>query len=104
MRMATLSQHHKELTSGSGKCSVPMWQMGVPAGFCDERAFGPQEEGQTRYGEYSMQGGRRVFIPGYCSGLACYNHGGPRCPGIEIEPGVYSGCSGTGGDCPTCGG
>ena len=32
-------------------------------------------------------------------------HGGPTCPGIEIEPGVYSGCrplpSG-GKDCPVC--
>lgn len=27
----------------------------------------------------------------------------PSCPGIEIEPGIYSGCSG-GSDCPTCGG
>jgi hypothetical protein len=25
------------------------------------------------------------------------------CPGIEIEPGVHSGCSGKGGDCPVCG-
>lgn len=28
---------------------------------------------------------------------------GSTCPGIEIEPGVFSGCSGTGGDCPVCG-
>lgn len=25
------------------------------------------------------------------------------CPGIEIMPGEFSGCSGTGGDCPVCG-
>lgn len=25
------------------------------------------------------------------------------CKGMEIEPGVYSGCDGTGGDCPVCG-
>jgi hypothetical protein len=25
------------------------------------------------------------------------------CKGMEIEPGVFSGCSGTGGDCPECG-
>jgi len=24
------------------------------------------------------------------------------CPGIEIEPGVFSGCDQSGGDCPTC--
>ena len=26
-----------------------------------------------------------------------------KCPGIEIEPGVYSGCEPGAGDCPTCG-
>jgi len=26
-----------------------------------------------------------------------------KCPGIEIEPGIYSGCGG-GKDCPTCNG
>ena len=25
------------------------------------------------------------------------------CPGFEIEPGVHSGCKGTGRDCPVCG-
>jgi len=29
--------------------------------------------------------------------------GESKCRGIEIEPGVYSGCTGTGGDCPICG-
>lgn len=27
----------------------------------------------------------------------------PTCPGIEIEPGVWSGCNQSHGDCPTCG-
>ena len=27
----------------------------------------------------------------------------PACKGIEIEEGVYSGCDGSGGDCPVCG-
>lgn len=26
-----------------------------------------------------------------------------QCEGFEVEPGVMSGCSGTGGDCPACG-
>ena len=26
-----------------------------------------------------------------------------KCPGFEIEVGVHSGCSQTGGDCPVCG-
>ena len=27
----------------------------------------------------------------------------PICPGIEIEPRVFSGCNQSGGDCPACG-
>lgn len=27
----------------------------------------------------------------------------PRCPGIEIEPGTFSGCDQSAGDCPVCG-
>ena len=33
--MAVCCEHHKKLTNGKGKCSVPMWQMELPAGFCD---------------------------------------------------------------------
>ena len=72
-----LSKHHEELNeNGEGKCSVPMWCMGVPAGFCDKPAYGPQEPNQNRYGEWSPAWGK--WFPGYCSGLACYNHGGPK--------------------------
>ena len=74
--MSVLSECHKKLTNGVGRCSVPMWMMGCPAGFCDEPAYGEQEKGQTRYGEWSSAW--RKWFPGYCSGLACYNHGGPR--------------------------
>ena len=81
---------HKKLVNGKGKCSVPMWSGGCPAGFCDKPAYGPPEEGQTRY-------------DGYVPFLACWWHGGPKCPGFEIEPGVYSGCDQSAGDCPTCG-
>ena len=60
-----LSKHHLELENGEGKCSVPMWRGGIPAGFCDKPAYGEQEAGQDRY-------------KGYCGGLACYGHGGPK--------------------------
>lgn len=57
---------HQELTNGIGKCSVPMWCNGLPAGFCDEPAYGkPTKEGQRRYN-------------GYVPHLACFNHGGPE--------------------------
>ena len=102
--MATLSGWHKKLTNGVGKCSVPMWRMGSPAGFCDEPAFGFRPEGKqwrdAYTGEMKRMDGR---YNGYVPGLACEAHGGPPCPGIEIEPGVFSGCDQSGGDCPTCG-
>ena len=70
-----MSEHHEKLTDGVGKCSVPMWCGGMPAGLCDEPAYGKQEEGQRRYGERDWRG---VFVAGYCGGLACYAHGGPK--------------------------
>ena len=77
--MAILSKHHKELTDGEGKCSVPMWSEGCPAGFCDAPAYGKQIPGQRRYGEFVYTTGEK-FITGYCPALACYNHGGPEKP------------------------
>ena len=78
-----MSKQHEVLTDGVGKCSVPMWMGGVPAGLCDERAFGKQEEDQLRYGRWIYNGswgsGRRWY-PGYCGGLACHRHGGPEEP------------------------
>jgi hypothetical protein len=82
--MASLSRWHTELANGVGKCSVPMWMDGCPAGFCDEPAYGPQLPDQTRYGEWGRVwiGGRwcssGIFMPAYCSGLACPKHGGPE--------------------------
>lgn len=72
-----LSKHHEKLTDGEGKCSVPMWSQGMPAGFCDASAYGKQEEDQRRYGEHIRARGGQWF-PGYCSGLACFGHGGPN--------------------------
>ncbi len=102
--MSCLSKHHKELTNGKGKCSVPMWGGGCPAGFCDEDAFGERPESAQWYNyaaqKYMRNDGK---YNGYMTGLACPSHGGPKCPGIEIEPSVFSGCDQSGGDCPTCG-
>jgi hypothetical protein len=79
--MSSTQKHHHELTNGVGKCSVPMWQMGCPAGFCDEPAYGPPipsptfRDGWT--GELKRLDGR---YNGYVPGLACVNHGGPAAP------------------------
>jgi len=70
------SQHHREVNAdGVGKCGVPMWSGGCPAGFCDEPAYGEQEREQERYGQWMHHPYR--WAPGYSSGLACFNHGGP---------------------------
>lgn len=66
--MASCYEHHKKLVNGTGKCSVPMWAGGCPAGFCDELAYGePTGDGKRRY-------------DGYVPFLACLRHGGPLKP------------------------
>lgn len=79
--MSTLSEHHKKLNAeGVGKCSVPMWGIGSPAGFCDQPAYGeplPREYVTNSWGQ------RRYLTPGYdgyVPGLACPCHGGPKKP------------------------
>lgn len=75
--MSRLCDHHKSLTNGVGKCSVPMWMGGTPSGFCDEPAFGERPEGVTHRRwdghEYRDDG----LYPGYVPALACPKHGGP---------------------------
>lgn len=73
-----LSKHHQELTDGVGKCSVPMWSGGCPAGFCDEQAYGERPPGSEYLdvaGELRRTDGRYA---GYIGGLACPKHGGPQ--------------------------
>jgi len=76
--MATMSSRHKELDEqGIGKCSVPMWMNGMPAGFCDEPAYGeppPCRRYRTYWGELRREDGR---YSGYVPALACPRHGGP---------------------------
>ena len=79
--MAVCSKHHKELDeNGEGKCSVPMWQNGMPAGFCDEPAYGfplPCETVRDYHGrKVRIDGGYSGYVPF----LACPLHGGPEKP------------------------
>ena len=105
--MSVPLNHHRKLTDGKGKCSVPMWMGGLPAGFCDEIAFGEYIDTVERFPQGPNRGKRLDNkFDGYVPGLACKAHGGPPCPGLEIELGVWSGCSAEKpglGDCPTCG-
>ena len=83
--MARMSSHHQTLTNGVGKCSVPMWSGGCPAGFCDAEAFGERPEGVTRTrwdGHRYRDDGR---YEGYVPGLACPAHGGPSPSGTKRE-------------------
>jgi len=75
--MAICGEQHKHLTNGNGKCSVPMWCMGVPAGFCDKNAYGTPEDTDDHPGKYA----------GYVPYLACPAHGGPSCPGRADDEG-----------------
>lgn len=89
--MTCTSEHHHKLTNGVGKCSVPMWMNGVPAGFCDKPAYGkpvPSQmfrDGWT--GELRRMDGK---YNGYVPGLACEGHGGPS-PTHFGDPCVHCG-------------
>lgn len=79
--MSRMSKHHEELTNGEGKCSVPMWGQGVPAGFCDKPAYGVRPECL----QYRDRNTGKIYrtdgkYSGYIPGLACPAHGGPEKP------------------------
>lgn len=84
--MACCSENHKKLNGdGVGACSVPMWCGGLPAGFCDEPAYGKPTPCQTyrNYtGEIRRMDGK---YSGYVPFLACPGHGGPLAARIAQE-------------------
>jgi len=75
--------HEKLDDTGQGKCSVPMWMHGIPAGFCDKPAFGKPVPGKT----YRSSSGEEMRFDGkyngYVPALACPAHGGPNEQVIE---------------------
>lgn len=76
--MGSLSEHHKKLNErGEGKCSVPMWCDGLPAGFCNDTAYSNHKGG--KYYNHPRTGDR-IFVNGayggYVPALACPAHGG----------------------------
>ncbi len=79
--MSRLSEHHKTLTNGVGKCSVPMWYDGIPAGFCDKDAYGERPPCKEYYNDYTKETYRLdKKYSGYVPALACPAHGGPPAP------------------------
>ena len=76
-----MQEHHKKLTNGVGKCSVPMWCGGCPDGFCDEPAYGFRPPCPDYYSPVTGQIHRLdEKYSGYVPGLACPRHGGPEKP------------------------
>ncbi|SCU75584.1 conserved hypothetical protein [Cupriavidus necator] len=77
--MSALQQHHKTLNAdGIGKCSVPMFNGGSPAGFCDADAYGERPYSPERMNYCTGQMARDDNrYNGYVPGLACPCHGGP---------------------------
>lgn len=76
-----MSKDHEELVDGKGRCSVPMWSGGCPAGFCDSPAFGYREKCKDGYWRDGYTGERKrhdMKYDGYVPGLACPGHGGPK--------------------------
>lgn len=67
------------MTDGTvGKCSVPMWMAGCPAGTCGKPAYGVFIPGEMFRDAWN--GERRRFDGkwnGYVPDLACPRHGGP---------------------------
>src|SRR4030042_3285308 len=56
-----------------GKCRVPMWFLGGPAGYCDNHSFGPKYP----IDYLTAIGVPRDRIP-YCHGPCCPAHFGPQ--------------------------
>lgn len=75
-------QEHDDACAGVlGRCSVPMWADGLPAGTCNEKAYGVRPHSRMwmnhAAGRMMREDGR---YDGYVPGLACPSHGGPVAP------------------------
>ena len=77
-----MDKQHRPAAWEGGKCRVPMWMGGMPAGHCDEPAFGPQYPRA-----YLARTNPRYLLdsPTYCVGPCCPAHGGPA----EGEPIIF---------------
>lgn len=97
--MTRIQEHHQAKCGIQGKCSRPMWQMGMER-FCDEPACGEQyserEPSRGQSGRYAphhwAQRDRNGYYPPhiahlappYVPSLACKAHGGPGSDDIRF--------------------
>jgi len=76
--MSGCSEWHRKLNEqGIGKCSVPMWLNGLPAGFCDKEAYGERPNCQMYRDNENKLCRTDNRYDGYVPFLACPEHGGP---------------------------
>ena len=61
-----------------GRCSVPMWSGGCPAGSCENHAFGLRPAGRVNRTVSGYEYRDDMLYAGYVPGLACPVHGGPK--------------------------
>ena len=77
--MSCMMTHHQKLDAdGRGRCSVPMFMGGGPAGFCDEPAFGERPDAVTHSRWDGFEWREDGLYSGFVPGLACVKHGGPK--------------------------
>ena len=84
--MSRISAHHSPGCGNEGKCSRPMWQLGMQC-FCDRPAWGEQYERGSRHGPHydapgtqGQYGNYRPYVPAF----ACDLHGGPNVDAIRF--------------------
>ncbi len=89
--MSRISEHHVAKCGVEGKCSRPMWQGGMPGGFCDRPAFGQQySEGTKHAPPWWSPRDRNGYVmrpdhaAPYVPDLACDHHGGPKADQIRF--------------------
>lgn len=75
-------QEHDDAIAGVlGRCSVPMWANGCPAGTCERKAYGLRPPSRMRMNYAAGRAMRDdLRYDGYVPGLARPVHGGPEAP------------------------
>lgn len=68
-----------------GRCSVPMWMNGAPAGTCGQKSYGNRPHSPMWWNAAAGEMMRAdLRYAGYVPGLACPAHGGPEPPNAEL--------------------
>jgi hypothetical protein len=80
-------QEHDDACSGVlGRCSVPMWMGGCPAGTCERKAYGERPPSRMLRDAWTGRTYREdLRYDGYVPGLACPAHGGPEAPNVLLS-------------------